>query len=81
MGVRRVDGPGRHGPGNMLFSYFEIPEKNLLEWVTEVQQIDETSHQMKAWDTRSALNVWKHTRAPQQACGGHCTCRPRFRSC
>ena len=58
MGVRRVDGPGRHGPGNMLFTYFEDPEKNLLEWVTEVQQIDETSHQPKAWDTRGALNVW-----------------------
>jgi len=42
-GVKRVDGPGRHGPGNMLFSYFEDPEKNLLEWVTEIQQINETS--------------------------------------
>jgi catechol-2,3-dioxygenase len=41
MGARRVDGPGRHGPGNMLFTYFEDPEKNLVEWVTEVQQIDE----------------------------------------
>jgi hypothetical protein len=29
-GVRRVDGPCRHGPGNMLFTYFEDPEKNLL---------------------------------------------------
>jgi catechol-2,3-dioxygenase len=58
MGTRRVDGPGRHGPGNMLFSYFEDPEKNLLEWVTEVQQIDEDSHQARAWDARSALNLW-----------------------
>lgn len=58
MGTRRVDGPGRHGPGNMLFTYFEDPEKNLLEWVTEVQQIDENSHQARAWDARSALNLW-----------------------
>jgi catechol 2,3-dioxygenase-like lactoylglutathione lyase family enzyme len=58
MATRRVDGPGRHGPGNMLFTYFEDPEKNLLEWVTEIQQIDEISHQARAWDARSALNVW-----------------------
>jgi catechol 2,3-dioxygenase-like lactoylglutathione lyase family enzyme len=58
MGIRRVDGPGRHGPGNMLFTYFEDPENNLLEWVTEIQQIDERSHQAKAWDTKSALNIW-----------------------
>jgi catechol 2,3-dioxygenase-like lactoylglutathione lyase family enzyme len=58
LGAKRVDGPSRHGPGNMLFAYFEDPEKNLLEWVTEVQQIDETSHQPKAWEARSALNIW-----------------------
>jgi catechol 2,3-dioxygenase-like lactoylglutathione lyase family enzyme len=57
-GVRRVDGPGRHGPGNMLFTYFEDPERNLLEWVTEIQQIDETSHQPRAWNAASALNLW-----------------------
>ena len=57
MATRRVDGPGRHGPGNMLFTYFEDPEKNLLEWVTEIQQIDEISHQARAWDAPSALNV------------------------
>ena len=28
MGTRRIDGPGRHGPGNMLFTYFEeIPRR------------------------------------------------------
>ena len=60
--LRRVDGPGRHGPGNMLFTYFEDPEKNLLEWVTEIQQIDDRSHRTKAWDARSALDLWN---APQ----------------
>jgi hypothetical protein len=42
----------------MLVTYFEDPEKNLLEWVTEVQQIDENSHQARVWDARSALNLW-----------------------
>jgi catechol 2,3-dioxygenase-like lactoylglutathione lyase family enzyme len=58
LGVKRVDGPGRHGPGNMLFVYFEDPESNLLEWVTEIQQIDESSHQAKSWGPQSALNLW-----------------------
>src|SRR6516225_2589346 len=58
-GFRRVDGPGRHGPGNILFTYFEDPEKkNLLELCTEIQQIDETSHQPRAWDAKGALNLW-----------------------
>jgi hypothetical protein len=42
----------------MLFTYFEDPEENLLEWVTEIQQIDEGSHQVRAWDAKSALNLW-----------------------
>src|SRR6516225_3037914 len=61
-GARRVDGPGRHGPGNMLFTYFEDADRNLLEWVTEVQQIDEATHQPRAWDPAPALNLW---RSPQ----------------
>jgi catechol 2,3-dioxygenase-like lactoylglutathione lyase family enzyme len=57
-GVRRIDGPGRHGPGHMLYAYFEDPEDNLLEWCTEIQQIDEATHQPKAWNANSALNLW-----------------------
>jgi hypothetical protein len=51
-----------------LFTYFEDSEKNLLEWVTEIQQIDEISHQARAWDARSALNLWnvpKHMGPPR----------------
>jgi catechol-2,3-dioxygenase len=59
-GAKRVDGPGRHGPGNMLYTYFEDAEGNLREWVTEIQQIDESTHQPRAWDQQPALNLW-HT--------------------
>jgi hypothetical protein len=38
-----VDGPSRPRPGNMLFTYFEDAERNLLEMCTEIQQIDEVS--------------------------------------
>ena len=57
-GFKRVDGPGRHGPGNMLFTYFEDPERNLLELCTEIQQIHAASHHPRAWDADSALNIW-----------------------
>ena len=60
-GAKRVDGPGRHGPGNMLFTYFEDADRNLLEWVTEVQQIDEAAHRPRAWDVSPALNLWRTT--------------------
>jgi catechol 2,3-dioxygenase-like lactoylglutathione lyase family enzyme len=58
-GIKRVDGPGRHGPGHMLFTYFEDVEKNLLEWNTEIQQVDEAAHLPKAWDPEPALNLWQ----------------------
>jgi catechol-2,3-dioxygenase len=58
-GIKRVDGPGRHGPGHMLFTYFEDVEKNLLEWNTEIQQIDEATHLPRAWDPEPALNLWQ----------------------
>ncbi|MBV8274014.1 MAG: VOC family protein [Verrucomicrobia bacterium] len=57
-GFKRVGGPGRHGPGNMLFSYFEDPERNLLELCSEIQQIDEASHHSRSWDANTALNLW-----------------------
>lgn len=58
-GFKRVDGPGRHGPGHMLFTYFEDLEKNLLEWVTEIQQVNEEGHVPKAWNAEPALNLWQ----------------------
>jgi catechol 2,3-dioxygenase-like lactoylglutathione lyase family enzyme len=61
--LRRLDGPGRHGPGNMLFAYFEDPEKNILEFCTEIQQIDEASYQSKAWGFDSALDLWRSSKA------------------
>jgi hypothetical protein len=53
LGPNRCDGHHRRrrvalmGPvrtREYAFTYFEDPEKNLLEWVTEIQQIDEISH-------------------------------------
>ncbi|MSQ57126.1 MAG: glyoxalase [Limnohabitans sp.] len=35
-------GPGRHGPGNNLFNYFIGPFDLVIEYTTEVQQIDDS---------------------------------------
>jgi catechol 2,3-dioxygenase-like lactoylglutathione lyase family enzyme len=58
-GYRLLDGPGRHGPGNMLFVYFEDPDGNVVEWNTEIQQVDEAIHVPKCWDPGPALNLWQ----------------------
>jgi hypothetical protein len=43
----------------MLFAYFEDPEKNRLEFCTEIQQIDEDTRRPKAWGVDSALDTWR----------------------
>jgi catechol-2,3-dioxygenase len=58
-GFKRVDGPGRHGPGNSLFTYFEDPEKNLVELITETELIDDPLHQPGKWKQHEALNLWR----------------------
>jgi catechol-2,3-dioxygenase len=39
-GVRRMWGPGRHLAGNNLFSYYFDPEGNVVEYTTDVEQIE-----------------------------------------
>lgn len=42
-------GVGRHGPGNNTFSYFIDPNRFVVEYTAEVQQIDEGTHQPRVW--------------------------------
>ncbi|MBX2886522.1 MAG: VOC family protein [Granulosicoccus sp.] len=42
-------GPGRHGPGNNPFAYFVSPSGYVIEFTTELQQIDEATHEVKEW--------------------------------
>ncbi|MEX0346573.1 MAG: VOC family protein [Rhizobiaceae bacterium] len=42
-------GPGRHGPGNNPFAYFVSPSGFVIEFTTELQQIDEATHVAKEW--------------------------------
>jgi len=42
-------GPGRHGPGNNPFAYFVSPSGFVIEFTTELQQIDEATHVVGEW--------------------------------
>ena len=42
-------GIGRHGPGNNVFAYFTDPNEFVVEYTTEVLQIDEATHEPQVW--------------------------------
>ncbi len=42
-------GPGRHGPGNNTFAYFVSPSGFVIEFTSEVDTIDPSTHQPKVW--------------------------------
>ncbi len=42
-------GPGRHGPGNNPFAYFVSPSGFVIEFTSELQQIDEATHEAQVW--------------------------------
>jgi len=42
-------GIGRHGPGNNVFAYFTDPNDFVVEYTTEVQQVDDATHEPQVW--------------------------------
>ncbi len=42
-------GIGRHGPGNNVFAYFTDPNEFVVEYTTEVQQVDDATHEPQVW--------------------------------
>lgn len=48
-------GIGRHGPGNNVFAYFTDPNDFVVEYTTEVQQVDEATHEPQVWKRVPAL--------------------------
>ena len=56
--VPRVWGPGRHGPGNNVFSYFTDLDKNVIEYTCEVDQVDD-SYVPRVWEPKEGeLDYW-----------------------
>jgi catechol 2,3-dioxygenase-like lactoylglutathione lyase family enzyme len=62
-------GPGRHGPGNNPFAYFVSPSGFVIEFTSEVQQIDEETHEAKIWsrDDPQAMDQWMTAGPPTPA--------------
>lgn len=48
-GISPLWGPGRHGPGNNVFCYFQDVAGYVCEYTAEVMKIDEASHQPEVW--------------------------------
>ena len=44
--------------GTCFLRTSKIRKKISFELCTEIQQIDEASHQPRAWDAKGALNLW-----------------------
>jgi len=62
-------GPGRHGPGNNPFAYFVSPSGFVIEFTSELQKIDEATHEAKVWprDVPEAMDQWMTAGPPTPA--------------
>jgi catechol 2,3-dioxygenase-like lactoylglutathione lyase family enzyme len=49
-GIEPAWGPGRHGPGNNIFCYFQDPFGYVAEYTSDIDYItDESKHEPKVW--------------------------------
>lgn len=51
-------GPGRHGPGDNTFSYFLDPNGNVVEYTTELEQVDDSWQPSVFEATPEASDQW-----------------------
>lgn len=64
-GIARLWGPGRHGAGNNLFSYFWDPEHNIIEYTTDIIRIyDDSKWTPRVWPGRDTIDLWKQGPPP-----------------
>lgn len=68
-GMMPTWGPGRHGPGNNPFAYFVSPSGFVIEFTSELTQIDEATHQPKVWSRSDpeAMDQWMTAGPPTAA--------------
>jgi catechol 2,3-dioxygenase-like lactoylglutathione lyase family enzyme len=69
MGQAPAWGPGRHGPGDNPFAYFVSPQGFVIEFTSEVHQIDEATHQPQVWprDKPELMDIWMTAGPPTPA--------------
>lgn len=52
-------GPGRHGPGNNIFAYFRDPAGYVCEYTSDMEHLDETTHEAAVWErTPETADRW-----------------------
>jgi len=68
-GIVPTWGPGRHGPGNNPFAYYVSPSGFVIEFTSELQQIDEATHEAQVWprDVPEAMDRWMTAGPPTAA--------------
>jgi catechol-2,3-dioxygenase len=61
LGVAVQWGPGRHGPGNNLFLFFDDPDGNHVELSAEMERFfdDRATYEPRIWDAApTTVNLW-----------------------
>ena len=69
-GYRIQWGPGRHGPGANVFSYFIDPNGFAIEYTCEMEQIDDATYRGKTpaeWAQRITADAWGLADPPTEA--------------
>jgi catechol-2,3-dioxygenase len=51
-GIPTIWGPGRHGPGDNVFAYFKAPNSQVIEYTSEVQQIEGDEYVPRFWEPK-----------------------------
>lgn len=64
--VRLIWGPGRHGPGDNLFTYYEDADGSMIECFSDILKVeDERTYRPKDWpNDPTSLNQWGPTPDP-----------------
>jgi len=68
-GIHPTWGPGRHGPGDNPFAYYVSPSGFVIEFTSEIQQIDEETHEAQVWprDDPEKMDQWMTAGPPTSA--------------
>lgn len=68
-GIHPTWGPGRHGPGDNPFAYYVSPSGFVIEFTSEIQQIDEQTHEAQVWprDVPEKMDQWMTAGPPTSA--------------
>lgn len=60
-GIPCIWGPGRHGPGNNIFTYYADPAGTIIEYYAELEQVDDAEEEQieeRFWGPEWGGDVW-----------------------